>query len=118
MGGGKAPTGYDAAVGDGWSEVGPPHKAKYMQYSASASASASAAEKAGHELSAQQKAVFQSEPFARYLTAITTLKPVSHSSVVRRFRAGLDYTVAHYGAMTEVPVLDATLCFVNDDPRL
>jgi hypothetical protein len=91
-----------------------------MQYSAHGSTSpdASAAEKAGHELSAQQKAVFQSEPFARYLNAITTLKPVSHASAVRRFRAGLDYTVAHYGAMTEVPVLDATLCFVNDDARL
>ncbi|KAJ1439095.1 Oxoglutarate/iron-dependent oxygenase, C-terminal degradation domain-containing protein, partial [Ochromonadaceae sp. CCMP2298] len=34
---------------------------------------------------------------------------------VRRFRAGLDYTVAHYGVLTKVARLDATLCFVNDD---
>ena len=33
---------------------------------------------------------------------------------MRRFRAGLDYTVAHYGAMTKVPRLDATLCFVDE----
>jgi len=123
--GSKAPKGYDVGVGDGWSEVGPPHKGKYMQYSHShghahgkKKAKATSAEQAGETLSAQKEHVFQSEAFARYLTAVTTLKPVSHSSSVRRFRAGLDYTVAHYGAMTEVPVLDATLCFVNDDSRL
>jgi len=124
LGGYRAPTGYDVGVGDGWTEVGPPHKGKYMHYSHSQGkkkqneSKVAAAEKAGHALSTQKEVVFQSEPFARYLTAITTLKPISHSSDVRRFRAGLDYTVAHYGAMTEVPVLDATLCFVNDDPRL
>jgi hypothetical protein len=31
---------------------------------------------------------------------------------VRRFRRGLDYTVAHYGLLTQESVLDATLCFV------
>ncbi len=34
---------------------------------------------------------------------------------VRRFRAGLDFTVAHYGILTTIPRLDATLCFVDDE---
>ena len=39
---------------------------------------------------------------------------LGYKDEVRRFRAGLDYTVAHYGAMTKVPRLDATLCFVDE----
>lgn len=34
---------------------------------------------------------------------------------VRRFRPGLDYTVAHYGGLTKDPRLDVVLCFVNDE---
>jgi hypothetical protein len=39
---------------------------------------------------------------------------------IRRFRPGRDYTVAHYGLLTERAVLDATLCFVKetDHPTL
>lgn len=33
---------------------------------------------------------------------------------MRRFRPGLDYTVAHYGILTKDPQLDAVLCFVDD----
>ena len=33
---------------------------------------------------------------------------------VRRFRPGLDYTLAHYGVLTKEPRLDCTLCFVDD----
>ena len=47
---------------------------------------------------------------------MTTLFVVGHRSEVRRFRAGLDYTVAHFGAMTRDPRLDATLCFVKHIP--
>jgi hypothetical protein len=46
------------------------------------------------------------------LTALTTL---GYRDEVRRFRPGLDYTVAHYGCMTTIPRLDATLCFVKED---
>lgn len=62
-----------------------------------------------------QTKLFQSESFARYLKAVTSLTPRSHRGEVRRFRPGLDYTVAHYGSMTQEPRLDATLCFVKDD---
>ena len=33
---------------------------------------------------------------------------------MRRVRPGLDYSVAHYGAITRDGRLDATLCFVDD----
>ena len=59
-----------------------------------------------------QTNVFQSQPFGRFLKRITSLgMPLGYRGRVRRFRPGLDYTVAHYGILTTQPVLDATLCF-------
>lgn len=46
---------------------------------------------------------------------LTALRPVGYRDELRRFRPGLDYTVAHHGAMTVTARLDATLCFVDDD---
>lgn len=37
---------------------------------------------------------------------------------VRRFRPGLDYTLAHIGTQCAVPTLDATLSFVPSDGAL
>jgi hypothetical protein len=38
----------------------------------------------------------------------------SSRSLARRFRPGLDYTVAHYGILTQAARLDATLAFCDD----
>ncbi len=38
----------------------------------------------------------------------------SYAGQVRRFRPGLDYTVAHYGILTNDPRLDCVLCFCDD----
>lgn len=46
---------------------------------------------------------------------LTALRPIGYRDELRRFRPGLDYTVAHHGAMTVTARLDATLCFVDDD---
>lgn len=43
------------------------------------------------------------------------MRPIGYRDELRRFRPGLDYTVAHHGAMTVTARLDATLCFVDDD---
>ena len=59
--------------------------------------------------------LFQSEAFARLLTALTGLRPTAHKGEVRRFRPGLDYTVAHHGILTVDPRLDATMCMVDDE---
>ena len=39
----------------------------------------------------------------------------AHKGEVRRFRPGLDYTVAHHGILTVDPRLDATMCMVDDE---
>eukprot|EP00775_Hariotina_reticulata_P007350 gene7350-7561_t len=39
---------------------------------------------------------------------------LKHAGEVRRFRAGLDYTVAHYGIITSAPRLDCVLSFVDE----
>jgi hypothetical protein len=47
---------------------------------------------------------------------VTRLRATQHRSLARRFRPGLDYTVAHAGGMaTSGALLDATLCFLDDD---
>ena len=60
--------------------------------------------------------LFQSEAFYNYISAITHLdsSPIGYRGRIRRFRPGRDYTVAHYGLLTERSVLDATLCFVKE----
>lgn len=73
---------------------------------------------AGALLSEVANELFASGPFARFLTTITTLALANkHAVSVRRFRPGLDYTVAHHGLLAPRPRLDAVLCFVNDTDR-
>jgi hypothetical protein len=57
--------------------------------------------------------IFSSGAFVRYLERLTSLKPTGYKYEIRRFRPGLDYSVAHFGSMTRKPRLDATLCFVD-----
>ena len=73
------------------------------------------AQSAGALMRAVSDALFCSEPFGRLLTALTGLRPTAHKSESRRFRPGLDYTVAHHGVLTTDPRLDATMCFVDDE---
>ena len=56
-----------------------------------------------------------SVPFANLIRTFTTLSMVGCHGEVRRFRPGLDYTVAHYGVLTTDPRLDVVLTFVNDE---
>ena len=72
-------------------------------------------ESAGALMRAVSDGLFRSEPFGRLLTALTGLRPTAHKSEARRFRPGLDYTVAHHGVLTTDPRLDATMCFVDDE---
>ena len=58
--------------------------------------------------------LFASEAFGRYLQEITALELTGCSSEARRFRPGLDYSVAHYGAITKEARLDAVLSLVDD----
>ena len=70
------------------------------------------AARTGRALYELKTKLLQSTVFARYLGRLTSLGlPTSHRGRVRRFRPGRDYTVAHYGLLTESSVLDATLCY-------
>mmetsp|Transcript_31041 Transcript_31041/g.68891 ORF Transcript_31041/g.68891 Transcript_31041/m.68891 type:complete len:719 (-) Transcript_31041:853-3009(-) len=114
LGGGKVPD-YRAGVRDGWSAVGPSHKQRYLRYDGTAGTSSST-DSCGALLAQVRDELFKSGAFARLLKKMTTITLLGHRSEVRRFRPGLDYTVAHYGLITKDPRLDVVLCFVDTTP--
>jgi len=58
--------------------------------------------------------VMKSAAFGRLIKRFTSLLPSQGVVECRRFRPGMDYTLAHYGMLTRESQLDATLCFVDD----
>ena len=117
---------YNKGVTSEWTVRGPAHKQRYLTY-ASASKTNDGDETKENEnaiatgklLQTVQKQVFESDAFLRYLKRVTSLdKPTGilggGKDAIRRFRPGLDYTVAHYGLLMQRSVLDATMCFVRD----
>lgn len=114
---------YDAGTDTpGWEAVGPAHKQRYLRYKGTSTtrvvaceeSEESCAKRAGEFLLRLQNELLCSETFARLVRRLTTLTLTHHYAQVRRFRPGLDYTVAHYGCMTKDPRLDAVLCFVDE----
>lgn len=95
-----------------WTVVGPAHKQRFLEFSrSSGSSSGGAGDDMGSLLLTVKEQLFQRPEFGRFLKNITSLgMPTGHRGRVRRFRPGLDYTVAHYGILTTQSVLDATLC--------
>ena len=124
------PSDYLVGAREGWTAVGPPHKQRYLRFEGAAAteeelkqASASPSpppppqaetENPGPLLSALRRDLFSSLPFFRLLKQLTTITQLGASGEVRRFRPGLDYSVAHFGVLTAEPRLDAVLCFVDD----
>ncbi|KAI3435904.1 hypothetical protein D9Q98_001962 [Chlorella vulgaris] len=125
LGRGQVPA-YTAGVCGGWQAAGPCHKQRYLRYSpdststsgggshegGGSSSSSAAAAAVGALLSQLQSELFASGAFAKLLRQLTTIGLVGQQAEVRRFRPGLDYTVAHYGLLTRDPQMDAVLCFV------
>ncbi|BGP42707.1 putative component of NuA3 histone acetyltransferase complex [Rhodotorula kratochvilovae] len=89
-------TGEDAAAG--WEVVGPPHLQRYLSLSSAAPAGAS---DRLAELLRQVHALFTSPAFAALLASLTSLLPTAHTTAVRRFRPGLDYTLARGEAASD-----------------
>ena len=126
----------------GWRLVGPPQLRRYMRFRAPKKAAAKArradgaaaadadavdpanadAADAGAEAAAARmslgmmleevRQLMHSAAFVQLLSAISGLAAATVASEVRRFRPGLDYTLAHVGTQCTAPTLDATLCFV------
>lgn len=106
---------YHAGEGGGWRGVGPTHKQRFLEYTGPAAAGASSpSELPGPLLKALQTGLFESVAFAKFLAVITSMAPTSRRGLARRFRPGLDYTVAHFGTMVFKPRLSLNLCFVDD----
>ena len=121
---------YKTGMSSEWKLVGPAHKQRYLRYDGKSKSTVikddddddddNVMADIGTLLQHVKTNVFESEQFKRYLDRITSLgQPIvvrdGGGGEIRRFRPGLDYTVAHYGLLVEESVLDATMCFVCDD---
>jgi hypothetical protein len=77
----------DAGEGDGWELVGPASKHRY--------ATLAGASKATPALTAVVNELLPSEAFRAWLSVVASLMPTAHRAEARRFRRGLDYTLAN-----------------------
>ncbi|KAJ2716734.1 putative component of NuA3 histone acetyltransferase complex [Coemansia spiralis] len=86
-----------------WRAAGPPVVRRFLHLDSTAAAAADS------PLAALRDELFDTPAFARWLAAVTGLALCARRGLVRRFRPGLDYTLASPDGAT-VPVLDAVLC--------
>lgn len=104
-----------------WRLVGPAHKQRFLEYNDTDAVDYNDGDynvTTGSSLGHLRYILFQSAAFGRWLGYITSLgTPKGIRGHIRRFRPGLDYTVAHYGVLTTHSVLDATLCFCAGDGK-
>ncbi|KAJ2799359.1 putative component of NuA3 histone acetyltransferase complex [Coemansia guatemalensis] len=98
-----------------WVAAGPPvvRRFLYLDTEADDIAGSAAADPATLLLALHE--LFASASFARWLAAITALVPTARRGLVRRFRCGLDYTLATPDV--DVAVLDAVLCLARCPER-
>ncbi|KDQ21123.1 hypothetical protein BOTBODRAFT_169773 [Botryobasidium botryosum FD-172 SS1] len=85
---------HDAGLGEGrWDVKGPPHKHRYCVLSPPSGdpPSTRTPEMILREL---KEKLFPSDAFRAWLASVTSLLPLSQTTEVRRFRPGLDYTLA------------------------
>jgi Rps23 Pro-64 3,4-dihydroxylase Tpa1-like proline 4-hydroxylase len=102
---------YTVGVSEDWILVGPAHKQRFLEYIGEGRRDGNTS---GSLLKYLKEAVMHSIEFGKLLKSFTNLgMPLGYRGKVRRFRPGLDYTIAHYGILTKKAVLDATLCFVS-----
>ena len=113
LGNGKPAMKYSTGSNDDWIVVGPAHKQRFLEYQKK-NAISNSEECTGSFLYNIKHSLFESPEFGRWLGWISSLGyPIGLRGKTRRFRPGLDYTVAHYGILTTDAVLDATLCFCS-----
>eukprot|EP00056_Hartaetosiga_gracilis_P000963 m.41550 g.41550 ORF g.41550 m.41550 type:complete len:603 (+) comp10436_c0_seq1:142-1950(+) len=101
-----------------WRVLGPAHMQRYVRYVGGEDVEEGKGGRSNAKLAEVEVSLFRSEAFARYLAAITEASIGACKTETRRFRSGLDYTVAHLGQLEKVARLDATLCFVDDKEEL
>ncbi|KAJ3239417.1 hypothetical protein HDU78_002846 [Chytriomyces hyalinus] len=114
---------YNAGVSRDWVATGPSHKHRFLQLMKPSGqplpqTPTLSTQDPSMDLATLEHVLFSSKPFLRLINLITSLKPTASRSQARRFRPGMDYTLATTSGESsndpdsEVGVLDATLCFV------
>lgn len=103
---------YDYGCGYGWVVKGPPHLCRYLAYEPGHCDENR--NKAGDVLSNVASSLIQSDEFNSWLSAVTNTDCNHMFSQVRRFRPGLDYTLACNGnTSSRCSELDVNLCFTS-----
>ncbi|KAJ3116393.1 hypothetical protein HDU96_009751 [Phlyctochytrium bullatum] len=107
---------YTKGVQRGWRSTGPSHKCRFLELAGPApkpNPAATPAELADTHLAQLRDTLFDSPAFRHLLYLITSLSATHSRGWVRRFRPGMDFTLA---TSTSTSILDATLCLVADTP--
>jgi len=98
-----------------WKAKGPPHMQRFLEMD-SAGVLRGGGRDAEYDdlmLAKISEELFVSKLFVKWLRFATGVEPIEGRAEVRRFRPGLDYTVAHVGGITKEMRLDVTLVFVE-----
>ncbi|KAI9349775.1 Oxoglutarate and iron-dependent oxygenase degradation C-term-domain-containing protein [Obelidium mucronatum] len=107
---------YEAGISETWTPTGPSHKHRFLELhhpNPKPTTPAKSKTDPSVDLASIQHHLFQSKPFLRLLYLITSLKATKLRSRIRRFRPGMDYTLATTSSFNaDLGVLDATLTFV------
>ncbi len=119
---------HDAGVNSRWHLVGPPHMQRFLAFKpavsddsdedgngSDGSDGSDGEEDVGFALSGVAASLVGGPSFVKFIEAITGCTLTHSRHAVRRFRPGLDYTVAHFGAISSDETLDMSLCFVGGD---
>ena len=101
---------YESGVGGGWQMRGPTHKQRYLE----ATGDAKMLRGEPCALVELKTECFGTEAFRKLLSYMARASVDGCRQSVRRFRPGLDYTLAHSEVETTGYQLDATLCFVEE----
>jgi len=112
----SGPPNYAAGVNADWKIVGPPHLRRHLTLTGSAAKGPASADLASR-LRALVADLFSTSEFRSWLHAATQVEPLGEAPVqVRRFRPGMDYTVAvcPEQALPTDASLDVVLTLVGD----
>jgi len=87
---------HTSGLDGSWKVIGPPHKFRYCVLDKKVDAEDASGDEVEHihSLRALQEKLFSSEAFRAWLALISRLCPTKYVSEARRFRPGLDYTLA------------------------
>ncbi|KAJ3219763.1 hypothetical protein HDU67_009575 [Dinochytrium kinnereticum] len=109
---------YTKGVRGAWKPMGPAHKSRFLELVGDVTKS-DPSDAAEVLLAQLRDELFNSQAFCHLLYLVTSLKATASRGWIRRFRPGMDFTLA-----TTTPedddetsgggILDATLCFVSD----